>query len=187
MPPWGGTIVDEPCPIEARLAVYSPCGISSSLMSKPLTPGHDNNSGPFYMDPRYGYFVSGQSCGVYYGRKRTVYGSLCTRIYHSVRAPLSVLSYFLFAERTHYEHPFNTPFITPYWVVGMIGPYDGDSLPDASPNTRSHFRITNACGRVLAGKSIPSMADLAVNVCHAHFQAIDACHGLPHSEYYFNH
>eukprot|EP00965_Chrysotila_dentata_P040907 1355715-Pleurochrysis_carterae.AAC.2 len=65
------------------------------------------------------------------------YGSLCTRIYHSVCTPLSVLSHFLFAdERTHYEQPFNPLFITHYWVVGVIRPYDCDSLINASSDTR---------------------------------------------------
>eukprot|EP00965_Chrysotila_dentata_P180188 5949476-Pleurochrysis_carterae.AAC.1 len=100
----GGTIMDI-CPSPLRLVSPSILLVTYQHHLRPnlQPPKYDYISGPFYMDPRYGYYVYGQSYGAcYWGKGRTVYGSLCTGIYHSVRTPLSVLSYFLFAERTHY-------------------------------------------------------------------------------------
>eukprot|EP00965_Chrysotila_dentata_P251707 6210223-Pleurochrysis_carterae.AAC.1 len=177
-----GMEVDESWPIEARLAVCSPCDISFSRTPQPLTPIMIISAVRFI-------WLRGMAIWFMAVHMERVVGD----------------------ERTHSDHPFNPPCITPNWVVGVIGPYDCDSLNNASLDTRSHLIITNACGldndiclllfynqprtltydtggrrdgihrfihsrRVLAIKSTPSMAYLAL------FEAIDAYHGSPNSE-----
>eukprot|EP00965_Chrysotila_dentata_P099172 3279276-Pleurochrysis_carterae.AAC.1 len=116
----GGTIVDEPCPTEARLAVYFSCKISSSeSLSKHPTLDYEYIGGPFCMDSLHGYFVHGNSYGACYRWKgrRSV---LITRTL------------------------FNHPFITFYKEERVVGPYDCDSLVNASLDTRTHITIITA-------------------------------------------
>eukprot|EP00965_Chrysotila_dentata_P199336 6179318-Pleurochrysis_carterae.AAC.1 len=141
----GGTIVDEPRTTEARFAAYSPCDISSCPNLQPpimiISAVHS-----IWIRCMAILFMAIHTGRLLGGKGKTVYESLCTRIYCSVRTLLSVLSYFLFVLRSHYQHPFNHPFFNPYWLEVASEPYDCDSLIIASFDTCSPFIIINACG-----------------------------------------
>eukprot|EP00965_Chrysotila_dentata_P126327 4175119-Pleurochrysis_carterae.AAC.1 len=117
--------MDEPCPTVARLAVYPPCDISSSLMPQLPNPYYDYIGGPFHKDLRYAHPVYGQSYRAYYsGEGSTGDGSLCMGIPYSVSTPSSVPSYLnfsefdlyclIFAQRQQYEYRFCPQPLTPY-------------------------------------------------------------------------
>eukprot|EP00965_Chrysotila_dentata_P256639 6212609-Pleurochrysis_carterae.AAC.2 len=110
----GGVMVDEPIPIETRLAVYSPCNIPSTSMTQPLNPYYDYIGGPFYKGLQYGHFVYGRSYRAYYWGKGStlmdlyIWGLTIFRQHPSERAIIYVCS-----ERTSYES-FRPPIQYPY-------------------------------------------------------------------------
>eukprot|EP00965_Chrysotila_dentata_P187029 6171880-Pleurochrysis_carterae.AAC.1 len=66
---------------------------------------------------------------------------------YSVSIPSSVLSDLNLSERTHHGQLFDPLIHDPYWVEGVIGPYDYDSFLNASLYTHSHRTIiADACG-----------------------------------------
>eukprot|EP00965_Chrysotila_dentata_P065065 2157061-Pleurochrysis_carterae.AAC.1 len=86
----GGMIVDEPRCIEARLTVHSPCDISSSFMPNLQTPIM------IILAVRL-VRIADMAIPFMASRIGRINGRRVER----------VLSYFLCAKRTHYEHPFN--------------------------------------------------------------------------------